>query len=351
MTRALRPDGINWPDYEDGKPCFKLEALTAANGLAHEAAHDALSDVYATIALARLIKQRQPRLYDYAWRLRDKRFAGSLIDFASGKPVLHISSRFAVENGNAALVLPLAAHPTNKNSVIAYNLSIDPEALLELPVEQLRQRLFTRNEDLPEGVARLALKEIHLNKTPMLVPLGMFDDATAERLGIVRAECERHWQTFHRMSLQEQHELQRKLHELYREQPFGPRSDPEQMLYEGFFGDDDRKLIQQVRRLSPEELAVADLPFRDARLPELLFRYRARNFPDSLNAAELERWRAFCLQRLTDPSAGASLVLGPLREQLARWRSTDDLTPEKRVLLSELESYAEGLYQTLSVGR
>lgn len=347
MTRALRPDGINWPNYEDGKPCFKLEALTVANGLAHEAAHDALSDVKATIALARLIKTRQPKLYDYAWRLRDKRFASSMIDLASCKPLLHISSRFAGENGNAALVLPLAMHPTNKNSVIAYNLSSDPQALLSLSVDELRLRLYTRTEDLPEGIVRLALKEIHLNKTPMLLPLGMFDDSTAERLGIVRADCERHWHAFHQLSQQEQQQLQRKLYELYSEQNFGARSDPEQMLYDGFFEDEDRKLIQRVRKLSPEQLAVAELPFRDARLPELLFRYRARNFPASLSATEQERWREFCFRRLTDPAAGASLVLSQLQERVAQLQAQPDLSPERRQLLQALLMYADQRYQSL----
>jgi exodeoxyribonuclease-1 len=151
MTRALRPEGIEWPNYEDGRPCFKLDMLTAANQLDHQAAHDALSDVYATIALAKLVKNRQPKLFDYAYRLRDKRFVNSLIDIAGHKPLLHISSRFASENGNAALVLPLAIHPTNKNSVIAYNLAFNPKDLLSLSAGELRERLFTRTEDLPAG--------------------------------------------------------------------------------------------------------------------------------------------------------------------------------------------------------
>lgn len=347
MTRALRPEGINWPDYEDGKPCFKLEALTAANGLAHEAAHDALSDVYATIALARLIKGRQPRLYDYAWRLRDKRFASSLVDLANCKPLLHISSRFAGENGNAALVLPLAMHPTNKNSVIAYNLSTDPQALLSLSVEDLRLRLYTRSEELPEGVARLPLKEIHLNKTPMLLPLSMFDDATAERLGIARADCERHWQAFYHLSQQEQQQLQRKLFELYSENNFDARTDPEQRLYDGFFEEEDRKLMQRVRKMSPEQLAVTELPFRDARLPELLFRYRARNFPASLNAAEQEQWRQFCRRRLTDPAAGASLVLSQLQERVAQLQAQPQLTPAHHQLLCDLLDYANQRVESL----
>jgi exodeoxyribonuclease-1 len=71
-TWALRPEGIQWPKHDDGRPSFKLEHLTQANGLTHEAAHDALSDVRATIALARLIKQAQPRLWDFCLKLRQK---------------------------------------------------------------------------------------------------------------------------------------------------------------------------------------------------------------------------------------------------------------------------------------
>jgi exodeoxyribonuclease-1 len=195
-------------------------------------------------------------------------------------------------------------------------------------------------------VARLALKEIHLNKTPMLLPLSMFDDPTAERLGIVRADCERHWQAFFQLGQQEQQQLQRKLYELYSEQAFGVRTDPEQMLYEGFFEEEDRKLMQRVRKLSPEQLAVAELPFRDARLPELLFRYRARNFPSSLNATEQGRWRDFCLRRLTDPAAGASLVLSQLQERVALLLA-GNLTAERRHLLQELVEYAERQYQSV----
>ncbi|MCV4932819.1 exodeoxyribonuclease I, partial [Escherichia coli] len=68
---ALRPDGIVWPE-QDGRVTLKLERLTAANGIDHGQAHDALSDVRATIALARLIREKQPKLYDYLFALRSK---------------------------------------------------------------------------------------------------------------------------------------------------------------------------------------------------------------------------------------------------------------------------------------
>ncbi|HWV15816.1 MAG TPA: exodeoxyribonuclease I [Cellvibrio sp.] len=343
MTRALRPEGIEWPDYEDGRPCFKLEMLTAANNLVHEAAHDALSDVYATIAMARLIKTRQPKLYDYAYRLRDKRFAGSLIDIAGHKPLLHISSRFPGEQGNAALVLPLALHPSNKNSVIAYNLGVSPADLLKLPVEELRPRLFSKTTELPEGVERLALKEIHLNKTPMLLPPNMLDDKTAARLHIDRTLCESHWQQLANLTRDEREQLQEKLFALYREQSFAEKTDPEQMLYAGFFDDHDKKLMLQVRRSTPEVLAHKAFPFKDSRLSELLFRYRARNFPQTLSEAERQQWRAFCQRRLSDPQAGASLVMADLEQRIADLMVAPETSVAQKTLLAGLQDYANSL--------
>ena len=348
MTRALRPEGITWPDYDDGKPCFRLELLTAANGLAHEAAHDALSDVYATIALAKLIKTRQPRLYDYAYKLRDKRFAASLIDIANRKPVLHISSRFPGENGNAALMLPLAMHPTNKNSIIAYNLAIDPSELLGLSADELRPLLFTRTEDLPPGRQRLALKEIHLNKTPMLLPPGMLDEATSERLQLDRRSCEDHWQRFNNLTPQEQQHLLQKLHSLYQEQTFAEKTDPEHMLYSGFFSDQDRKLMLRLRQLQPGELGNTEFAFKDARLPELLFRYRARNFPQLLSEPEQERWRRFCQQRLGDTGAGLS-VLAQWQQKVELLLQAETTNPLQKETLKELLAYADSLISTYSL--
>ncbi len=345
MTRALRPEGIQWPDYDDGRPCFRLEMLTAANNLNHEAAHDALSDVLATIAMARLIKEKQPKLYDYAYRLRDKRFAGSLINIDECKPLLHISSRFPSENGNAALVVPLAFHPTNKNSVIAYNLATDPADLLRLPVAELRQRLFVRREELAEGEERLALKEIHLNKTPMLLPPNMLDAATAHRLKIDREVNERHWRVFTNLTLDEQQVLRTKLQALYGEQDFAVSDDPEQMLYSGgFFDEQDKRLMQKVRSTAAEDLATIEFPFKDPRLTELLFRYRARNFPHTLTSAEQQRWRGFCQWRLTDPAAGAGMVRQQFQQRLTEL-SQAELTPTQRQILKDLATYADTLWK------
>lgn len=343
MTRALRPEGIHWPDYEDGRPCFRLEQLTKANGLEHSAAHDALSDVYATIALAKLIKNAQPKLYDFAYQLRSKRFAATLIDIDANKPVLHISSMFSSEQGNCALMLPLAYHPTNKNSVIAYNLSVSPSDLLQLSAEQLAARLFVKKDDLPEGVERIALKDIHLNKSPMLLPAKMLDDATAARLGFDKAQCEKHWRELTNLTLEQKAALLKKLAQLYGNQTFAEKTDPEQMLYGGFFADHDRDLMQRVKRSDPKTLASSTFDFKDDRLPEILWRYRARNFPHSLTAEEKKRWKTFCYKRLTDETFGASMVKKGFDARIAELQATEDLDESKQRVLQDLISYADDL--------
>lgn len=343
MTRALRPEGIQWPNYDDGTPCFKLEELTKANGLEHSAAHDALSDVYATIALAKLIKDAQPKLFDYAYQLRSKRFAANLIDIEGQKPVLHISSMFSSEQGNCALMLPLAYHPSNKNSVIAYNLSVSPSDLFQLSAEQLAKRLFVKKADLEEGVERIALKDIHLNKSPMLLPAKMLDDKTAARLGFNKKQCETHWHEFKNLTLMQKNQLQTKLSELYSSQSFAEKTDPEQMLYAGFFEDDDRKVMQRVKRSDPEALLTSNFNFSDKRLPELLWRYRARNFPHTLTKDEKKQWKEFCYKRLTDSSFGASMVEGAFSERVSELQKTGELSDVKQKILNDLTDYASSM--------
>jgi len=172
-TYALRPEGIQWPRHEDGKPSFKLEDLTQANNLMHEAAHDAVSDVLATIALARLIKEKQPRLFDFFLKLRDKREAAKLLDYRQMRPVVHVSGMIPAERGCLTVMLPLMPMPGNSNAVIAYDLAHDPGDLLTLDAEAIQERVFTRQDELPEGYQRVPLKAIHSNKSPVLAPLSV----------------------------------------------------------------------------------------------------------------------------------------------------------------------------------
>ena len=332
MVYALRPETLSWPQNNDGTVSFRLELLSAENGLVHEAAHDALSDVYATIALAKLIKERQPKLFDYAYSLRFKREVASYIDLEQRKPFLHISSRFPASRGCAAIMAPLMMHPSNKNSVICVDLSVSPVPLLNLSAEEVIERLYTRQADLPEGIERIALKEVHLNKSPMVATLKLMDQATAVRLSIDRELCEQHWQQLLHMNLKE------KLTSVYQHKPFAQSSDPEQQLYDGFISDADKQLLSKVQTARPSDLALLGEQFKDQRLRALLFRYRARHYAESLSESEQQQWHEWCYYRLTDPEAGASIVLDDYFERLSALAEKPDVN---QTLLQVLFDYGD----------
>ncbi|GAA5315585.1 MAG: exodeoxyribonuclease I [Candidatus Pelagadaptatus aseana] len=337
LTRAIRPEGIEWPVHEDGRPSFKLEHLTQANGLSHQDAHDALSDVHATIAVARLIKQKQPGLYDYIYQLRDKHRVNALIDLHNRKPLLHISSMFPAENGCAAVVIPLAMHPTNKNGVVVFDLSASPEELLTLTAEQIAERLFTRKEDLPEGVDRIPLKVVHVNKCPVLATVKLLDQKAAARWNIDLAQCESHWQQLRGA------DIARKLQSVYTGQIFKESQDPEQQLYGGFLKDEDKRLCQKVRGATPDALAAIEREFSDTRLQTMMFRYRARHFAHTLTPQEQQEWENWRVKRLTDPEAEAGITVDQLYKRVAELRHERDLTQNENAILEDLLLYGQGL--------
>lgn len=305
---ALRPEGIAWPQGDDGLPSFRLEKLSAANGLLHDSAHDALSDVRATIALARLLRDRQPRLFDFCLQLRKKeRVAQELglpTTLQDARPFLHVSGMFGAARGCIALMWPLAMHPTNKNELLAWDLAADPAELADLKPGQVRERLFTPTADLPEGVARLPIKGVHLNKSPIVVAnLKTLRPELAERWGVDMAQAARHAERLRALP-----DLSALWPQVYARPPGEAAPDVDEDLYGGFVGNADRRRLEALLKLSPQELATARTGFDDGRLAELLLRYRARNFPDTLSATEATHWAEHRRARLIDGEGGALTV-------------------------------------------
>jgi exodeoxyribonuclease-1 len=323
---ALRPESLVWPQ-EEGRVTLKLDRLTQANGIEHAQAHDALADVRATIALARLVRQRQPKLYDYLYQLRSKARVQARIRLL--EPLLHVSGRFSVERHYLAVVLPLAWHPVNRNALIVCDLQADPQALLEESPETLRQRLYTRREALAEGALPLPLKLLHVNRCPVVAPLAVLREEDIQRLQLDLPACQAR-----ALLLQDQAERwQDKLPLIYAKETFVASQDPEQQLYEGFIGERDRRLCEQVRRSEPEQLGRKAWPFDDPRLPELLFRYRARNFPQTLSAIEQQQWQEFCRQRLLHEELGAP-------NTLAGFLAAEKALQDDSAVLREWHEYA-----------
>lgn len=343
MAHALRPDGITWPKRDDGMTSFKLEALAAANGLVHSRAHDALSDVEATIALARLLKQAQPRLHDYAFALRNKKHAAALLDYANMTPVLHMSQRYPAAQGCGSLVLPLCPHPHISNQIIVCDLADDPSALIELPAEDILDRLYTPRADLPDGVSRIGLKQVHLNRAPILVELRHLSQSQQAVFGI---DLER--DLAHAQRLRDAPGLVEKIREVFG-QPRADEADPDPdlALYAGFPNPHDKRLFTSVRQQRSEAPQAGRFGFHDPRYEELAFRYRARNFPDTLSGEDDARWQAYRSRRLAPGSDLSEYDFATYYAEIAQHRAAPNTNAEAHRILDALEDWGRGIERSL----
>jgi exodeoxyribonuclease I len=335
MTYALRPEGIHWPIDEEGRPSFRLEKLTTANGIGHESAHDALSDVRATIGLARLFRRQQRRLYDWLFKLRSKHQAIQYLNLIDHTAVVHSSGMYPSQQGCTTLVMPLLAEKINKNSILVYDLQYDPEEFFDLDADELNRRLFSRRDELSEGESRLPVKSVKINKCPALAPMNTLSGEVAERLNINLDDCLRH-----RNKLLSRKDFMRQVLKAYSATTFPPSEDVEGALYDRFIPDTDRQLSVQIRQMRPEALATQAFSFQDDRMPELLFRYRARNWPDSLSAVELQRWQQFCYRGV---HGSDDKNIDRYREELVRVATESGFTQKQQELIRCLEQWLDEL--------
>ena len=289
LTRALRPEGIEWPFREDGQPTNRLELITKLNGVKHEHAHDALSDVYATIAVARLIREKQPKLFEYLYQMRGKREVQKLVNLEAPKPFVYASGRYANEFNKTTVVIPIA--PGRNGNVLVYDLRYDLENVMSSRRGPEKEGTATRSGFFP------VVKELCYNKCPAVAPISVLDANDGwEKIGLSREMVEKNLQI-----LAAYPEFVEQMRSKYEQQPeFPPAIEPEGALYDGFLNDVDRIKVAAVRNAEPGRLADFHPDFVDERLPELLLHYKGRNYPECLSeseAAEYEKYRAERLQR------------------------------------------------------
>ena len=349
MTYALRPEGINWPnrvlDENSPKltqniPSFRLEHLTAANNIEQIGAHDALVDVKATIDIARLIKEKQPRLYDYFFNLRIKSNVAPLlntsVELAQRKTVLHVSGMFPATQGCISPIVPLLTHPVNKNEVICYDLRHNPSAMLAMEVDEIIDNLYKPRAERDERHEHIALKGIHINKSPALSPINTLTSELAERWEIDWEQVEKNKQM-----LIDDDTLISRLTEMYNKKRELAQSDPDSALYSGFINNEDRKLCNQILSSSPEKLSGWTPPFHSTRLQALYPRYRARNWPETLDPEEQQKWRQFCQSRLIDGEFGCSLTAEQFQQRLEDL-ALESLSEREHKALGELVTWVQG---------
>lgn len=329
---ALRPQGIKWPINDNGFASFRLEDLTSANHISHQNAHDAMSDVYATIEMAKLIKQQQPKLFDYFFKLRDKKKIANLIDIINLTPLVHVSGMLGAHRGNTTLIVPLAWHPLQTNAVIACDLTGDIDTLIALSAEQIRDKLYTKTVDLDELESRIPLKLVHTNKCPIIAPIGTLTADNAKRLAIDLNRCE---QNLFKIK-QYQNFIQEKIISVFNHQltPNQER-DVDGQIYQGFYDNYDKSLCTLIQQTAPENLMSLNIEPHDSRLKTLLLRYKARNYPFALTPSETILWQDYCRNKLNHE------VLSHYLLEIENLALIHQQQPEKLALLKKLYQYCQ----------
>lgn len=337
MTRALRPDGIKWPFAPDGKPSNKLEFLSSVNKLKHANAHDALSDVNAVIELARLVKSKQPKLFDYLLNHRGKNKVAPLV--ASGKPLVYTSGRYPSEWEKTTVVVMVAAHP-DRNAALVYDLRIDPDEFKDFTPAELVERWQARGEDAPY----FPVKVLAYNRCPAIAgDLRVLDESTQKRLKLHMEIIENHYQKLQKLE-DFGDKLVAALELMTKAKQQGLVLDEQKVdgaLYEGFINDADKTKMRVVRTADANKLADLHLDFADERLKLLLPLYKARNYPLSLTPEETSWWEKFKNRRLVE--GGESSRAATYFNKLNELSASAGLTKEAKYLLDELRLYGESV--------
>ena len=330
MTRALRPDGIEWPVDAEGKPTNRLELITKANGITHEAAHDALSDVEALIDVTRLIKTKQPQLYSYLLTVRNKKEVQALVNLDDKKPFVYASGRYENEWNKITVAFPIA--PAPNSNVLVYDLRYNPTPFIALSEKELADKVFASWEERQkEDFVKLPVKQLQYNRCPAVAPLGVLAAGDGwTKVGLDEATVAKH----SKLLLANPAFAERLRSVFERKREYAPSTDPEAQLYDGFLNDRDRLRVETVRNASERELADFHPEFVDERLAPLLLHYKARNFPKTLSEGEMvqwEEWRSGRLQR----------QLPNFMKSLQRLSTTAD--DNKQFMLQELQLWAESI--------
>jgi exodeoxyribonuclease I len=345
MTRALRPEGIEWPFAPDGKPSNRLELLTAVNKLDHANAHDALSDVQATIAVAKLIKTKQPKLFDFLLTMRAKKKVAALV--GTKEPFVYTSGKYPSEFQKTTVAIALANHP-KKQGALVYDLRQDPQDFAKLNPKQLAERwVYAKDENAPP---RLAVKTLQYNRCPAVAPMSVLDKASQQRLQIDIQTIEANRQKLAGLpefapNLLKALEL---LDKMRQTELLGHEQEVDGQLYDGFIGDADRNVMRAVRVAKPDELDSFEANLRDNRLKALLPLYKARNFPEALQGEERETWEGFCTRRLL--GGGQQSRMAKYFERIQTLASAPGTTKSQQYLLEELRLYGESIMPAESDG-
>jgi exodeoxyribonuclease-1 len=336
VIHAIKPDAFNVPSDENGRPSFRLEKLTEANGIEHENAHDALSDVIGTIEMAKIAKKNAPEIFDVLYKQRQKNSVQALID--SEKPLLVASPFFGHEKNYVEIIYPIGQNSKNKNEYYCIKINHENVSdILNLSTEEINDAIFNREND-----KTIPIHKIQINKCPIILPMTFINKEIANRFGFNGELCRENVNLIKNKGKQT---FTDKIENVFNMKGFEKFTDPDLMLYNGFFSRNDDMEIQKIRNKKIEELVNHNIPSNiDQRIPDLLFRYIGRNKPELFENDDKVKWNEYCVNRLTKPEFNASLTRDIYYEKLSNISKSDDFSHDlKETLIKDLYKYGEML--------
>jgi len=333
MTRALRPAGIEWPVDEAGEPTNRLESISTANKIEHQNAHDALSDVMALINIARLLKTKQPQLFEYLLTMRDKKAVLELVNLNDKRPFVYTSGRYDKQFHKTTVAVPLTSAP--HGNLLVYDLRHDPRQFLKLSQAELESKISASYEERQaEDFVPLPVKVLQPNRCPAVAPLGVLSKEDGwQRLGLEQEMVQENVKVL--LEATDFAERLRTIFENKQADYQNQSTDVEERLYDSLLPDADKIRLEAVRNSTPQQLADFQPEFIDERLPELLVRYKARNFPQSLSESEMQAWEEW-------RSAHLEKQLPKIMQDLKNVQS-NELSDNQKFVLDELQLWIESI--------
>ena len=342
MIRALRPEGINWPFIENKETGEKfasnnLELLTKENGISHENAHDALSDVDGLIDVARLLKEKQPQIFDYLLKMRSKNEVQKMINLESPKPFVYTSGRFSVEFEKTTIAFPIV--PAKNKNVIVWDLRFSPKDFLDWSAEQILENITADFETRSQADFKpIAAKILQYNKCPAVAPVGVLNDENKERLKIDFGEIQKNLDILRKNPhfAENLRTAFEKKSEVFQGKNSKDTLSPEARLFEGFVSRSDDIKIEAIRNSSTRELADFHPDFSDERLSELLLHYKARSFPKSLSSQEKQIWEEYRAKNIQK-------MMPKFMQEFQEITARKDLNSKEEFILEEIKLWLENI--------
>lgn len=356
MIYAFRPDILEWAKNEDGGVSMKLDAMAQANGIVHENAHDALSDVHATIGITKIVKERNPRSFDFFLNLMDKDLNRSIM--SRKQPLLHVSGIFGRDVRNTSMILPVAIDKGNKNKFLCIDLRQDPTDMLAMSSAEIKKYLFTKRSELPEGHPIVPAIGVQTNNLPVIMDAkSTLSSGLADRLSLDLDACYQNME-----KIQGNREFMTTLQNAFLNSKEPPKDAYEQLYSNGFINNNDARIRHTLTAVTgnngnrdtfsieTESTHVAAMRMQDSiRHQELITRSKWGNFyqelieSENFSPAELYQWSKYLVSRLTSNEGHSGLTVDEYASELALVESEVCLTDAQVEMMRDVTAHVEEL--------